>query len=249
VKPLIKIFPDLDSLSKAAAAGIKRISKSAIQDNGRFALALSGGRTPNVLYSLLADEYQGQIDWDVTHIFWGDERFVAKDHPESNFKMADEAMISRLSIPRKNIHPISTEHTSPEAAARAYERELCGFFNIADRERSGYKTFDLVLLGVGEDGHTASLFPGDHSSEESNRLVEAVKAPPPYKTRQRITLTLLALNSAKDVYFLVSGSKKRDVLKSILSEPSVEVYPAAMVRPRGKVIWFLDEEVSVDNYC
>lgn len=245
VKPEIRSYPDVDSLNKAAAESIVDTARAAIGEKGRFTLALSGGSTPRALYSLLASGYADQIPWASVHLFWGDERYVPKDHPESNYKTAYQTLISRLPIPPQNLHPIPIELETPEKTAASYEGRLREFFQIPKTGETS-TTFDLVLLGIGEDGHTASLFSGDPVLAERGRWVAAVRAPPTYQTRQRITLTLSAINKAENVFFVVSGAAKKAVVKQILEDREVagRLYPAAMVRPKGRVVWFLDAEAA-----
>src|SRR5258707_9869705 len=151
----VKIVPDKVGLARAAAEVFHRIAEAAIQERGRFSFALSGGNTPRSVYSLLATEHK-QLPWNRIHIFFGDERHVPPDDPESNFRMASESLLSKVPIPQKNIHRIRTE-LDADAAAKQYEQELREFFQQFDH---GWPRFDLILLGLGDDGHTASLFPG-----------------------------------------------------------------------------------------
>lgn len=244
VKPIeqdIRKFPDLESLSRAAAEAIFETACEAVSMKGCFSLALAGGNTPRITYRILADEYSDKIPWSSTHLFWGDERYVPKNHPDSNYTMAYQTLISKLPIPAQNIHPIPTEMENPGKVAVSYEKLLRGFFQNTKAD----SVFDLILLGMGDDGHTASLFPGDPVLEEKEKWVNAVFAPPIYKTCQRITFTLPLINSAENVFFLVSGAKKKGVLKSIIEESDVAIkkYPAAMIRPKCKKIWFVDKEV------
>jgi 6-phosphogluconolactonase len=230
----IRIFPDINALSKAAAEEIVQLVNDAVKARGRFTLALSGGATPRTLYNLLATEYSDKIPWESVHLFFGDERFVPQDDPESNFAMAYDALISKVPIQERNVHPVPTDAGSPEAAAQRYEGEIKGFL--------GEDTFDLVLLGMGEDGHTASLFPGDPVLEEGKRWVAAVEAPASYRTRQRVTMTLPLINRARKVFFLVAGEKKGEVLGTIIDRPDMaeKLYPAARVWA-NRVEWFVDK--------
>ena len=237
----VRVFEDLDELSLAAAGEIAGVIERAVSSEGRFSIALSGGRTPRLIYELLASEFGDIIPWDSVHMFWGDERYVPGDHPDSNYAMARESLISRVPLPTENINRIPTEIEPPEAAARAYENTLRGFFRSREGEETD-RTFDLILQGVGEDGHTASLFPGDPAVRESDRWVLPVLAPPAYSPRQRITLTLPVLNSARKAFFLVSGAGKREVLKSALDvqSSSDHPFPAARIHPRESVVWYAD---------
>jgi len=218
----------------------------AVKKKGRFLLALCGGNTPRFLYSLLASEYAKNIEWNAVHLFWGDERYVSKDQPESNFAMAHDTLISKVPLPPQNVHRINTEGETPERAAESYEKILRGFFEEVEGE--AFQTFDVTLLGMGKDGHTASLFPENLVIEEKSRWVAEVDAPPSILPQSRITLTLPVLNKSRAVFFLVSGAEKSMVLRSILEEPDKarRHYPAAMVQARRKLVWYVDEEAFND---
>ena len=237
------VLPRLEVLSRRVAQELIPLARSAIDSRGRFTLALAGGKTPESLYGILAHDFQDQIPWSGVHLFWGDERCVPPDHPDSNFGMASRVFVSKIRIPAKNIHRIPAEMMPPEKAAGTYEEILRQYFGPLGEEDSSF-TFDLVLLGIGKDGHTASLFPGDRASKEDHRWVARVTAPENTKPRQRITLTLPILNRAQNVFFIVSGADKRDVVRSILNDPkeASKLYPAARVQPKGEIKWFLDEE-------
>jgi len=195
------------------------------------------------------------MPWPHIHLFWGDERCVPPDHPDSNFGMVFRAMISRASVPPGNVHRVPGEIVPPEKAAEAYEKILREFFKPENRgyarhssgaEKQGFPPFDLVILGVGKDGHAASLFPEDPVLEEKNRWVAAVSHPRGSPRVPRVTLTLPAINRARCVLFIVSGAEKRDIVHSIVSdlERASRFYPAARVRPEGRLVWFLDETAS-----
>ncbi len=239
VSPEVCVHPDLASLSRAAAERLGELALKAVAERSCFALGLAGGNTPRKLYQILAEAYREHIPWSEVHLFWGDERCVPPDHPESNFGMAYETLISKIQIPPHQVHRIPVELDTPERAAEAYEITL--------REFLGHTSpvLDLVLLGVGADGHTASLFPGDSVLEEQGRWVKPVHAPLEYATRRRVTLTLPVLNRASYMFLLVSGTEKQKVVQTILRDPkrAREWYPAAMTRSsgRGGTVWFLDE--------
>jgi 6-phosphogluconolactonase len=228
------VWEDREALSRAAAAELAQVAASAIEARGRFDLALAGGSTPRRLYEILASEYRDRIDWSRTHLFWGDERFVPESDPLSNFRMARKALIDPLGIAAANVHPMPTSFADPDDAARAYEKTLRSHFG------GGPPQFDLVLLGMGPEGHTASLFPGSNALEETERWVMPVRvaAEPPL----RLTLTLAVLNAAREVFFLVSGPDKGAIVRKLLSLSPEETgpYPAARVRPQGRVVLFLD---------
>lgn len=251
MKREVRRYPNLEILSEAAAEFICSLVAERVSQSGVFPIALSGGKTPKSLYEKLAAPPHGpRMPWPHIHLFWGDERCVPPDHPESNFSMAFRALISRVSIPTQNVHRIPAEIEPPENAAKAYEKILREFFRPSNKRsnlRHGGEllpSFDLILLGVGGDGHTASLFPGGHALEEGKRWVAAVRTPHGSPAVPRITLTLPAINRARCILFLAAGAGKREVLRSILEEPdsAAQRYPAARVNPDGKVVWLVDEE-------
>ncbi len=244
MKPEVRRYPDLEHLSNAAAEFICSLADEGSNKSGLFTIALSGGKTPKSLYANLARPlYTTRMSWSHIHLFWGDERCVPPDHPESNFSMAFRALISKVPIPVQNIHRIPAETEPPEEAAEAYEAVLREFFS-SRRKAGPISTFDVILLGVGKDGHTASLFPGDQALEEKKRWVTAVRAPQGSPPVPRITLTLPLINGARWVLFMVSGSGKREVVRSILQDPllAAQRFPAARVNPGGRVVWLIDNE-------
>jgi 6-phosphogluconolactonase len=202
-------------------------------------VAISGGSTPRRLYELLGvAPYRDQVDWQKVHFFWVDERCVPKEDEASNFKIAFDRLLSKVPIPNENIHRIKSEE-DPEKAARDYEGDMKKFFGA-----SGLPVFDLVLLGMGEDGHTASLFPGSKSLQERARLAVPVYLGGSYGNR--ITLTLPVLDNAAQILFLVAGSSKATVLSEILSDGKRKgEFPAERIRPvKGRVIWLIDREAA-----
>ena len=235
-----RVLPDLVSLSRAVLEETFPIIQEAVTKRGRFAIALSGGHTPGKMYSLWAqtEQYRNKTPWDRVHLFWSDERFVPADDPRSNYRMARETLISQVPIPAENVHPMPTNLSSPEECARAYETELLKFFG------SEPPAFDVQLLGIGDEGHTASLFPGSPELGEKVRWVAAVRvaAEPP----QRITLTPVVLNQGRNTFFLVAGEGKRAILSAIrdelASKPSQ--YPAARIHPAREPVWFLDQAAA-----
>lgn len=241
IKPEIVICQDADELSRKAAAQFVASANGGVTRSGRFAVALSGGSTPKALYSLLASsEYRDRADWQRVHLFWGDERCVPPDHSESNFRMVEEALLRNISIPEQNIHRMAGEK-EPSSAAADYERELRDFFELGPGQRP---RFDLVLLGLGEDGHTASLFPGNTALTEQENLVattyvEKLKA-------HRLTLTLPVINYAAQVSFLIAGASKAAVVKNLLGADSKSFdYPAGRVRPsNGQLTWFITRDAA-----
>ena len=235
-----RILPDLVSLSRAALEEILPIIQGAVTKRGRCAIALSGGHTPEKMFSLWSQtaQYRDKTPWDRVHLFWSDERYVPADDPRSNYHMARETLISRVPIPAENVHPIPTSLTPPEQCANAYESELRKFFG------SEPPAFDVQLLGIGEEGHTASLFPGSPALDEKQRWVMAVVAPvePPL----RLTLTPAILNQGRNTFFLVAGESKRTIISAIRNEPDSppSQYPAARIRPAGGAVWFLDQAAA-----
>lgn len=234
----VVVLPDLDAMSREAAGLFVLLSQAAIAAHGRFAVALSGGSTPRAFYSLLAQErYSGPVEWNKVHLFWADERCVPPDHPASNFKLASETFISSRMLPPENIHRIRGEKDAA-AAAGEYEQDLRTFF-----AGEGVPAFDLVILGVGEDGHTASLFPGAAAVKEMKRM--AVPVPRKRPEPDRVTLTLPLLSSALHVLFLANGKTKAAVLREIIDEGNRTGHPAGLVRPsRGSVRWLLDRDAA-----
>jgi 6-phosphogluconolactonase len=234
-----RVFPDIDALSRAALDELLRIMAEAVRQRGRFAVALSGGRTPERLYRLWAESERqnARTPWEKVHLFWGDERYVPKDDPLSNYRMTREALIAQVPIPPANVHrvPGPEDFATPQAAAEAYEAELRRFFG------SNVPAFDLQLLGLGVEGHTASLFPGSPALDEKTQWVMAVEAPA--KPPQRLTLTPVVLNQGRNTLFLVSGADKRQIVQALENEsPSaLSQYPAGRIRPAGSCVWFLDK--------
>ena len=230
----VKKFRDLNELSEAAAGAIADLIAGTVSRRGRFALALSGGSTPRTLHNLLGTVYRKKIPWEAVYIFFGDERYVPHTDNQSNYLMAGETLLNLVPIPKRNIYPIPTDHSDPVKAAEAYERELRNHF-----QENG-SSFDLVLLGMGKEGHTASLFPDSPALDESRRWVISVDVPAiPHK---RITLTYPILNQASAVYFLVSGSDKSSALREVLARGSdFHTYPAKGINPvHGKLDWWVD---------
>lgn len=237
----IRVYPDADLLKRAAAEHVITLSEASINAQGYFSIALSGGSTPKAVYELLTDKaFSRYVDWEHTHIFWGDERCVPPDHTESNYRMARLALLDNVSLPVTNIHRMKGE-IDPAQAAADYEQMLRQFFA---RRRDGAVRFDLVLLGMGEDGHTASLFPETAALEETERLVvenyvEKLEA-------WRLTLTATTINAADHVTFLISGKSKAETLKQVLEGPAQPYeLPAQLIQPAsGNLLWLLDEPAA-----
>ena len=235
----VEVLLDLEALSHRAVTIFINTSRNSIATKKRFAAAISGGSTPRRLYSLLgSDAYRDQVDWQRVHLFWADERCVPRDDEASNFRTAFESLLSRVALPEKNIHRIKGEET-PDKAARDYGEEIRRFFGESERSR-----FDLIILGVGEDGHTASLFPGSKSLEETTRLAIPVYLEETKKNR--ITLTLPVLNNAAQILFLVTGPSKATALSEIFGDGEKrKLLPAGLINPdHGEAIWLMDQEAA-----
>ena len=233
----IRVLTTPQELFSAAAEEVVRIADQSVKERGRFTIALSGGSTPKSLYNLLATNARTTLPWDKMFFFWGDERHVPPGDSESNYRMAADTMLSKVPVPPANIFRFAAENPDATAVADAYEKTLRKFFQLGPE---AFPHFDLILLGLGPDGHTASLFPGSTALQEKRRLVVANWVEK--MQTHRLTLTLPVLNAAYCVAFLVSGTDKATVLRSVLEENvSAEQYPAKLVQPKdGKLIWFLD---------
>ena len=228
-------------LFEAAAEEVIQQANGAVKDHGRFTIALSGGSTPKSLFNLLATNAKTSLPWDKMFFFWGDERHVPPDNAESNYRMANEAMLSKIPVAPGNIFRILAENPDADAAASQYEETLRKFFSV---QPGDLPHLDLILLGMGPDGHTASLFPNTAALEEKSRLVVANWVEK-LKT-SRLTFTLPVLNAARNVAFLVSGMDKAPALHAVLeSDAPGSQYPSKLVRPsNGKLIWFLDKAAA-----
>ena len=236
----VKIFESPDELARATAERFVEMSNEAIANKGRFTLALSGGSTPKILYQLLADPdepFRDRISWGKIDFFWSDERHVPPHHAESNYRMANEALLSRVPVPQHNVHRVLRENADASEAAQQYEQ------TIRDVTKETLPRLDLILLGLGADGHTASIFPGSEVLQETKRLVAA-----PWVEKfqaYRITMTLPLLNNGASVVFLVSGAEKAAIVKEVLEGP--EKYPAQAIKPtNGELLWMLDKAASTD---
>ena len=227
---MIQIFPNPKDLARAAA-------ELFVARNPRT-VALSGGSTPKLLFELLADPnepFRDQIPWPDIHFFWSDERHVPPDHADSNYRMANEAMLSRVPVTRNNVHRVPSENPNAAEAANQYEQTLI------ETTHQSLPQLDLILLGLGADGHTASIFPGSEVLHETTRLVAA-----PWVEKfqtYRITMTLPLLNNGASVVFLVSGAEKATIVKEVLEGP--QKYPAQAVKPtHGELLWMLDKDAA-----
>jgi 6-phosphogluconolactonase len=237
----IIICRDVAELSRKAAEQFVALARQAIAARGRFAVALSGGSTPKALYSLLATAaFSAQLDWRQIHLFFGDERCVAPDHAESNYRMVKEALLDQIAIAGDNVHRMAGE-LAPEVAAAAYAAQLTGFFNLPE---NNLPRFDLIFLGLGEDGHTASLFPDSSALTDTDRWVTAT-----YVAKlksHRLTFTFPAINNAAQISFLIAGQSKTAVVKAIVTGQNSDA-PAARIKPsHGKLTWFVTEDAAGD---
>jgi len=269
--PDIVVFPDRAALARNAATRFIAIAQDAMRARtlsssasltvnsveGKFSVALSGGSTPRDLFTLLAtQEFSSQVDWSRVHLFWGDERCVPPDHPDSNFKMANDALISRVPIPAENVHRVRAE-IAPEDAAREYEETIRAFLDGDERGETRIKqensrksasirvpVFDLVLLGLGSNAHTASLFPHTPVLGETSRWVAAQYVDT--LNTYRITFTPPLINAAKNILFLVAGADKANAVYAVLrGNYSPDEYPAQLIQPtQGKVTWLLDQAAN-----
>lgn len=239
----VRVFPDNTALSRAAADEFLRAARGAIEQRARFTVALSGGSTPKAIFGLLAvDEAAGRskLSWDRAQVFFGDERHVPPDHPDSNFRMASEALLSKVPISPANIHRVRAELDAARAAVE-YESEIKSAF---DTRAGEVPRFDLIMLGMGPDGHTASLFPDSAALQERAALVTANWVEK-FKSH-RITFTYPVLNAAGEVMFVAGGADKADMLRNVLrGDPSGQTYPAQDVRPTsGRLLWLVDEAAA-----
>ena len=237
--PRVRVFQDSEALSTAAAGRFVEILLERHASGGRCTVALSGGSTPRHVYELLGTEaYRGQVDWARLHVFWTDERCVPPTDSDSNYKMARDLLLSAVPLPGKNVHRVRGE-MGPNEAAQQYESEIRSFFG----DRKLLPVFDLVLLGAGVDGHTASLFPGAEALHERRRLAVPVFMEAPQ--RSRVTLALPVLNNAAHVLILATGLPKTGVIHEIFENGNERQYPAGLVRPvNGSLEWFIDRDAA-----
>lgn len=235
----IRVLPDARGVSEAARQELLRRAGAAIAEHGRFALALSGGSTPKILYASLTG---ADLDWPRVHLFFGDERCVDPDDEQSNYRMVREALLSKIEIPAANVHRMHAELCSVDEAALHYQADLRAFFGL--KEPHELPRFDLVLLGLGPDGHTASLFPGTTALDEHERLVAAPWIPK-FGTH-RITLTASVINNAACVLFLVAGEDKAETLRVVLEgPPRPRELPAQSIHPtEGELVWLVDRAAA-----
>ena len=228
----VEVLPNKEALIERSLDVVLSHIQSAIQERGQCTIALAGGGTPKPLYEALATQ---NLPWDKVHVFWGDERYVPADHPDSNQGMARHAWLDKVDIPADNIHPMSADGESPVADANKHEDHLREFFKVAVGE---FPHIDIILLGIGDDAHTASLFPHTDALQMTDRLVTVGNK----DGQPRITFTAPLINHARCVIFLVSGACKQAALAQIFaSEADALTYPARLIKPQGELWWLLDE--------
>jgi len=238
----VRVFANAAELARAAAERFAEVAAERIRQAGRFTVALSGGSTPRALFALLAAEpCRSRIDWSRVHFFWGDERCVPPDHADSNYRMTRETLLSQVPVPAEHVFRMPAEMSDPDAAAAQYAAQLREVFGLPEGE---LPRFDLVFLGMGADGHTASLFPGTAALRAGEQIavanyVEKFQA-------YRLTLTAATINQASEIIFLVAGADKAEPLTAVLTGPSQpELYPSQLIAPRnGKLIWMIDETAA-----
>ena len=243
--PEIKIASDVSELNRTAADKFVNCAKSAIHSRGQFSVALAGGSTPRSIYEQLVEDQktpEKKLPWEKIFVFFGDERHVPPTDAESNYRMARESLLSRVPIPEQNVFRIAAE-LEADTAATHYEQQLLRFFQIGPGEAEAWPRFDLIMLGMGPDGHTASLFPGSPALQETQRKVVAnwVEKFKSY----RITFTFPVLNHAAEVMFAVSGESKAEILKDVLKNPDKNLYPCQKVQPEnGRLLWIVDKAAA-----
>jgi 6-phosphogluconolactonase len=231
----VHILPNLPELIEAATARTLDIIQQAIALRGIATIALSGGSTPKPLYQAIA---QSNLDWTKLHIFWGDERYVPSDHPDSNENMARQAWLDQVPLPPNNIHAVPTHFPEPTDSAQQYEAKLQSVFGTSE---GNLPAFDLILLGIGDDGHTASLFPHTPALGVRDRLITVGEK----SGQPRITFTYPLINNAHNVLFLLAGASKQPALKQIFSPVAdANQYPAHAIRPQGNLIWMMDQSAG-----
>ena len=231
----IRIVNDAAELFKTAADEFAMLAAQAVHRKGSFCVALSGGSTPKGLYTLLANKHAPEVLWSQTRVFFGDERLVPPEHPDSNFRMANETLLSKVPLQPDNIFRVPTEESDPEQAASRYQSLMENYFAVRPGQ---FPCFDLILLGLGSDGHTASLFPGTAALAEKKRLVvanwvEKLKS-------HRVTVTYPVIDNATCVVFLVSGKEKAGIMREVFENPKADL-PAQRVKPAsGRLLWLID---------
>ncbi|WP_421655445.1 6-phosphogluconolactonase [Leptothermofonsia sp. ETS-13] len=234
---MVEVLPDSATLIQRSLEVVLDKMKAAIAGRGQCTIALAGGNTPRPLYEHIATQ---DLPWRSIHVFWGDERYVAPDHADSNQGMARRTWLDKVAIPAMNIHPMPTDEADPVNAASKYEAELQAFFQVQPGE---FPVFDIILLGMGDDGHTASLFPHTEALQVRDRLITVGNK----DGQPRLTFTVPLINHANTVIFIVAGAGKRHALDQIFApEADATTYPARLIQPQGELWWFLDQLAGQD---
>ena len=237
MKKIVEILADKQALTERALVVVLEKMKEAIATRGRVTIALAGGSTPKSLYEDLARQ---NLPWEKVEVFWGDERYVSSTHPDSNQKMAREAWLDQVNFSVSNLHPMPTGAENPILDAQQYEQELREFFQLAEGE---FPVFDLILLGMGDDGHTASLFPHTEALEVRDKLIAVGNK----DGQPRLTFTFPLINAARCVIFLVAGSNKKLALAEVFAEEGDEMaYPSRLIQPQGELWWLLEQAAGED---
>ena len=232
MQKIVEILADKQALTERALVVVLEKMKEAIAARDRVTIALAGGSTPKPLYQALARQ---NLPWEKVEVFWGDERYVSPTHPDSNQKMAREAWLDRVDFPVANLHSMPTGSGNPTLDAQRYEQELREFFQLAEGE---FPVFDLILLGMGDDGHTASLFPHTEALGVREKLIAVGNK----DGQPRLTFTFPLINAARCVIFLVAGSSKKSALAEVFAEEGDEIaYPSRLIQPQGELWWLLEE--------
>jgi len=235
MKKTVEVLPDQAALVQRSIDLILNKLHLAIAERNRFTIALSGGSTPKPLYEALAEQ---NLPWEKIHVFWGDERYVPPDHSDSNQGMARHAWLNKVPIPTENIHPMATDAADPTIAAQTHEQQLQAFFQTAP---GAFPSLDLVLLGIGDDAHTASLFPHTAALQVRDHLVTVGNK----DGQPRLTFTASLINEARCVVFLVAGASKQRALAQIFAPDADEqMYPARLIQPQGELFWLLDQSAA-----
>ncbi len=235
MKKFTEVLLDKEALVNRCLTIVLEKINTAIAEKGQCTIALAGGSTPKPLYEAISTQ---SLPWEKIHVFWGDERYVSADHPDSNQRMARLAWLEKVNIPPENIHTTPTSSNNPEVDAQAYETELQTFFAVPPKE---FPVFDIILLGMGDDGHTASLFPHTQALQVRDRLITVGNK----DGQPRITFTVPLINQASCVIFLVAGANKRPALAQVFASVGDEItYPSRLIQPVGELWWLLDQSAG-----
>lgn len=237
MKKFVEILPDKSALIERSLQLVVTQIQTAIAERGQCTIALAGGNTPKPLYEALANQ---SLPWPKIHVFWGDERYVPEEHDDSNQKMARQAWLAKVDLPAANIHPMPTTSNDPQKDARQHEEEIREYFQITEGD---FPVFDLILLGMGDDGHTASLFPHTEALQVQDSLVTVGNK----DGQPRLTFTAPLINHARCVIFIVAGENKRPALKQIFAtQGDAQTYPARLIQSKGELWWLLDTSAGAE---